>query len=208
MFPLCLFAHSLPATIAVWCGQSSFSLLVSRNRTSFPRNITQGPSCYHMWEAGGNIHCLSGDSSTFKKKSTQWYSILQRTMPQTRQARQSQRQASRNPPLCPGISSKRALGYELWALENKSRVPLGLICGTYELSEPGAVLIATAPAKKRWSLQLPMNVLDPVPGRDLALSGVRSGTKPGCLSQPGRNAVISSSLQVHSSGFSSKRNSS
>lgn len=36
-----------------------------------------------------------------------------RTMPQTRQARWCQRQASRNTPLCPGVSSKCALAEEV-----------------------------------------------------------------------------------------------
>lgn len=41
------------------------------------------------------------------------------------------KEAGRNPPLCPGIPSKRALSDKVLALENKSRIPLRLGSGTY-----------------------------------------------------------------------------
>lgn len=53
------------------------------------------------------------------------------TMPRNSQPPWSQHQASRNPPLSPGVSSKRALVNKVQVLESKSRIPLRLTCGTY-----------------------------------------------------------------------------
>lgn len=108
-------------------------------------------------------------------------------MPQTRQAHWSQHQARRNLPLCPGISSKCS-GRGGSLRKQKQDSPLCLVSAVLE---PEAALFTMLLVEKIWRLQCPEAQLPryvPEPGC--------SGTQPVCLSQPKRNAIIFSTLQV------------
>lgn len=113
-------------------------------------------------------------------------------MPQTRQAHWAQHQDNKNLPLCPGISSKCSGIWGGSLRKQKQDSPLCLVLSA--LLEPEAALYAMQLVEKRWRLQCPEAQIPRLP-RCMSEPGC-AGTQPVCLSQPKRNAIISSSLQV------------